>query len=287
MLKLSPEGETAIAGIAQRYGLSTDAVKVMLDAVVSGGGSMAQFSHPEFGGSGQWMRGGMTMVGDMFNNSLKATVDNLCSELSSLVANQPNIAVPPSFQSQSQGGHVQGQGGDVSLFVPQQSFQAGAWWPSDLGNPSATGAQNSIRYAYFPQERRLAIDAGGSIAIYDTLDHYIQGFGQQQSGDASITFSSQYGLVRVNDLPRVTAGAAAKPPENPSPFQSEPSPGEGTPPSQPSPPEPAMAEAPHASPDTSPDAILALLERLADLKQKGVLTEEEFAAKKADLLKRL
>jgi uncharacterized repeat protein (TIGR03803 family) len=27
----------------------------------------AQFSHPEFGGSGQWMRGGMIMVSDMFN----------------------------------------------------------------------------------------------------------------------------------------------------------------------------------------------------------------------------
>ena len=43
----------------------------MLESVVNGNGAMAQFSHPEFGGSGQWMRGGMIMVSDMFNNYLK------------------------------------------------------------------------------------------------------------------------------------------------------------------------------------------------------------------------
>jgi hypothetical protein len=45
-------------------------------------------------------------------------------------------------------------------------------------------------------KHRLAIDYGGRIEIYDTLDHNIQGFGQQQSGDASLTFSSQHGGSR-------------------------------------------------------------------------------------------
>ena len=34
----------------------------MLQAVMDGNGTMAQFDHPEFGGAGQWMQGGMTMV---------------------------------------------------------------------------------------------------------------------------------------------------------------------------------------------------------------------------------
>ncbi len=89
MLKLTPEGEKIIAGLAQRYGIAFESAKMMLDAVARGGGSMAQFNLPEFGGSGQWMRGGMTMIGDMFNNSLKATVDNLCWELYA-------VAVPKS-----------------------------------------------------------------------------------------------------------------------------------------------------------------------------------------------
>ncbi len=113
MPKLTPEGEEIVAGIAQRYGISFDAVKTMLDAVSRGGGTMAQFNVPELGGGGQWMLGGMTMVGDMFNNSLKATVDNLCYELSNLLANQPGVWAPVGqSQQQSQGGaQQQSQGG--------------------------------------------------------------------------------------------------------------------------------------------------------------------------------
>jgi membrane protease subunit (stomatin/prohibitin family) len=36
-----------------------------------------------------------------------------------------------------------------------------------------------------------------------------------------------------------------------------------------------------------PEEIMATLEKLADLKGKGILTEDEFAAKKAELLKKL
>jgi hypothetical protein len=38
------------------------------------------------------------------------------------------------------------------------------------------------------------------VTIYDTADHEIGGVSQQQSGDASLTFVSQRGLVRVADL---------------------------------------------------------------------------------------
>jgi hypothetical protein len=69
------------------------------------------------------MLGGMTMVGDMFNYSLKAKVDGLCSELSQLLSQQPFVPVPVSFQSQSQGGgyHPVGSvgGASISLFVPE------------------------------------------------------------------------------------------------------------------------------------------------------------------------
>jgi hypothetical protein len=37
------------------------------------------------------MRGGMSMIGDMFNSSLKSRVDALCSDLAALVANQPGL----------------------------------------------------------------------------------------------------------------------------------------------------------------------------------------------------
>ena len=37
----------------------------------------------------------------------------------------------------------------------------------------------------------------------------------------------------------------------------------------------------------APDQVMATIEKLADLKAKGILTDEEFTAKKAELLKKL
>ena len=99
---LTPEGERIAGDLAQRYGFTIDAVTQMMHAVLHGNGSMAQFSHPEFGGSGQWMRGGMLMLGDMFNHGLKNRVDALCHEISGILANQPGLLGSGSFQSQSQ-----------------------------------------------------------------------------------------------------------------------------------------------------------------------------------------
>ena len=82
MQQLTEEGLQLVNNLSQRYGFSPDAVTHMLFAVLNGNGSMAQFSHPEFGGSGQWMRGGMLMLGDMFNYSLKGSVDALLRTVS-------------------------------------------------------------------------------------------------------------------------------------------------------------------------------------------------------------
>ena len=86
MSNLTPAGRSVISELAMRYGLSEPAVEQMARAVSNGGGTMAQFNIPELGGGGQWMSGGMTMVGDMFNHGLQNTVANLCGELSNAMA---------------------------------------------------------------------------------------------------------------------------------------------------------------------------------------------------------
>src|SRR4051812_9616538 len=192
----------------------------MLQAVVNGNGTMAQFNQWELGGPGQWLLGGMTMVGDMFNHSLKAKVDNLCSELSRLLAQQP--FVPPAqasgsyshSQSQWQGGSPQpagGGSGEGGLFVAPAPGWSGSWWPGDLGQPNSSGGQNHIRYAYFAGPRRLAVEENGQVTVYDTLDHQIGGVSQQQDANSSLTFSSQYGTVNVASLPIVSGGGRGVP----------------------------------------------------------------------------
>ena len=273
MQQLTPHGQSVVADISSRYGVSQDAVITLLIAVNNGGGRQAQFSHPELGGMGQWSWGGMTMVGDMFNNGLKSTVSNICGELSSQLAQSQMFppAPQPQYQpasSQSQSQSSGGYGG--TSFSMQGGFGGGSSWPAELGAPSSTGSQNNLRYAVFPHVRRLAIDVNGQITVYDIGDHQIGGFSQQQSGDQSITFPSQYGTVRVADLPVVSGGGQPAAPSYNAP-QSAPAP------------QPMRANAP----GMSSDEVFSLIEKLADLHAKGILSDADFETKKAELLARL
>jgi hypothetical protein len=173
--------------MAKKHSVSPAAVEVVLTALRSGGGRMAQFSHADFGGMSQWSPG-MSMVGDMFNTQLKAKLDVLCTDiaahldLSEIVGGAPVAGDEVSYRSMS---------GSAN------------WWPAGLGRPGAVGAQNDVRYAVFPDARRLVIDDQGSVTVYDTGSHRIFGVAQAQSADRTLTFTSQDGLVRVADLPKV------------------------------------------------------------------------------------
>jgi hypothetical protein len=249
MQQLTPQGQNLINDISRRYNLSYDSAVRMLVAVNQGGGSMAQFSCPELG-SGQWMRGGMTMVSDMFNYSLKNTVNNLCAELSGILANNQVFQPLP-----------QGTGGNN-------------WWPGDLGSPSSSGSQNNIRYAFFPQTRRLVVQRDGQVSVFDTMDHQIGGVSQQQGGGSSLTFSSQYGTLSTLSLPLVSGpGLQAG---NPTNFAAAPAPAPAF--------QPATSFRPQ--PQASGDLVI-LLEKLGQLRDAGILTPEEFATKKTELLNRL
>ncbi len=84
-----------IAVLAARSGFSVEAVATMRDAVSRGGGRMAQFDHREFGGPGQWMHGGLVMLGDSDDRTLRLRVDALCEALASADDAQRD-AVPPA-----------------------------------------------------------------------------------------------------------------------------------------------------------------------------------------------
>lgn len=256
MQNLTTVGTNIVSEIASRYGLSQGAVIHMLVAVNNGGCSMAQFNCPELGGSGQWMRGGMTMVGDMFNTGLKSTVDNLCNELASALASNTMFPV-----------------------IPAGTPGSSQWWPGNLGNSFSSGSQNNIRYAVFPN--RLAIELNGQVSVYDTLNNNIGGISQQQGGNTSLTFSSQFGTIAVNSLPLISGPGLAPAPQ--SNFA------EATPKPAPELQEQAIAN-PSLVSNQSPvnsQEIISLIEKLAQLHDAGALTEDEFNNKKSELLSRL
>ena len=213
MEQLTPEGLRVVNELAQRYGFSQEAVIHMMFAMLRGRGGMAQFNHPEFAGSGQWMRGGMLMLGDMFNHSLKARVDGLCQAIASQLSGQPELFPSGTFQAQSQSGagqrmEVSGGGQRVQtggLFAPDPRD---TWWPSELGSPSAIGSQNDMRYAFFPAAGRLAVEANGRVTLYDTGDHHIAGFSQQQSPGGAVVFTTPGGSVSLASLSALASGTS-------------------------------------------------------------------------------
>ena len=77
------------------------------------------------------------------------------------------------------------------------------WWPDALGQPSSSGAQNDMRYAFFPDKQRLLVETNGKLATYDSGTHRISGVSQQQSHDQHIVFTSQDGPVDLDNLKQV------------------------------------------------------------------------------------
>ena len=145
------------------------------------------------------------MVGNMFDNTLKARVDGLCAELAQLVS---TTTVFPASSRQAQGG-----------------FATSNWWPADLGVPSSAGGQSDARYAVFPSTRRLATQNDGVTRVYDTGDHRIGGVQQQQGGrGGTVTFTSQLGTFDVSTLRELGARQAADTPAVAPPAPAPPRP---------------------------------------------------------------
>ncbi len=157
--------------LARKYGISLGAVEALSNALQESGGSQAQFNHPELGGMGQWQPG-MVMIGDMFNQSLKAKVAALGNELAHLVHSVPSTAA--SNQTN--------------------------WWPQNLGTPAAVGGQNDLHYAYFPTSSRLLLQQISQITAYDTANLSITGFSQQQPGSSLLVLHTSQGTLAVTDL---------------------------------------------------------------------------------------
>ena len=174
--------------LAKGHSVSPAAVRVVMMALRSVGGRMAQFSHADFGGMSQWSPG-MSMVGDMFNTQLKSKLDALCTDIAAHLE-----------QSEPAGGGERAASDRASY---RSMFGSTDWWPSELGRPAAVGAQNELRYAVFPERRRLVLDDHGAISIYDTGSHRIFGVAQAQSSDKTLSFTSQDGLVMVAHLQRI------------------------------------------------------------------------------------
>ena len=180
--------------LAARHGVSNEAAAVALDALRRGIGGMAQFDHPDLGGRGQRM-GTRVMVGGR-DADLKARVTALFADLDAMVAHpsERNTMDPMKPMEPMK---------PMAPMKPMKGVDVDA--PKEWGQPSSTGGQNDVKYAYFPDPKRLVVEQNGRRTVYDTADHRITGVAQDQS-DASagrLVFTSQNGTVATNSLKQV------------------------------------------------------------------------------------
>jgi hypothetical protein len=161
--------------LAAEYGVSTGAIEALASALQRSQGRAAQFTHPDLGGMGQWMTGGMLMIGDMSNHELKAKVDQICNAVARAVASSDAGATAASI----------------------------SWWPEGFGTPAAAGSQNAMRYAFFPAVKRLVVDDSGDVQVYDTGEFLISGVAQQQSSKQTLAFSTADGPIPLSRFKRV------------------------------------------------------------------------------------
>lgn len=268
MKKITTEGQHIIEETAKKHGLEKQTVEDLLIAIVKGNGTMAQFNIPELGGAGQWMKGGMTMIGEMFNHTLNVKVEQVAAELSDLVStkviftsDEGDSAFESDYKSQSQ---YQSDPDAIEV-------KPGSGWPTVFGNPTASGSQNNFRYAYFAPKHRLVVEEDGKRSIYDTKHHQISGISQQQGSGSSYRFTSQDGEIDLKELALISE-PGTKVQETPDmPY-----------------------DVTHAYSNTNTvpargpeEIIISTIEKLNVLFERGQITEQEFSAKKAELLSRL
>lgn len=167
-----------IKEIASKYQVSEETVRALLEGLKVSGGRQVQFNIRELGGMGQWQSGGMVMVSDMFNHSLKVKVSELCSELAELSQTMEEEEKPKMM----------------------------AETKSVTSKPSATfkGRQNDSHYAYYANESLLEIEENGKVTKYNTEGYALSGAQQSQSNSLrNLSFTYPGGTVSLKDLKKV------------------------------------------------------------------------------------
>lgn len=166
-----------IQAIAAKYQITEASVRTLLEGLQMSSGYQVQFNIAELGGMGQW-QSGMVMIGDMFNDGLKAKVSALCAELASFLR-ESHPTEPEETATEP-----------TTSAAPIKTLPA-----------TFSGSQNGTKYAYFAPQNILEIEDKGNITRYSTEGLSL--FGVQQSQDGSgkkLKFTHAGGTVTVDDL---------------------------------------------------------------------------------------
>ena len=213
--------QQTIGRLSERYQVSAEAVSTLAEAMRRGGNRMAQFSHPDLGGHGQWLPG-MTQIGDMFNRELRHRVEGLCADLSSAMdaADEAEFStrLPPTDRA---GGRTDHDSLYMKPMEPIKPMKAMEPMKPMHGFESArrnAGGRKSWANRRTPPEGRTrcvtpisrtrtgwrSTKAAAKSGFTTPVGHKISGVQQRQSGGArKLVFTSEQGEMNLAALKQV------------------------------------------------------------------------------------
>ena len=177
---INQKSDTAMSkihDIAAKYQITEATVRTLLEGLQTTSGFQVQFNIAELGGMGQW-QSGMVMIGDMFNEGLKAKVSALCAELASFLR-EPHPTEPEETATEP-----------TTSAAPIKTLRA-----------TFSGSQNGTKYAYYAPQNVLQIEEEDKIARYSTEGLTLWGVQQAQDGTGKkLKFTHAGGTITVDDL---------------------------------------------------------------------------------------
>jgi hypothetical protein len=196
-----------ISSLAKKYGLPSEIVQQLAYEMQKNRGEAVRFDIEYLGGKGRWKLNQSASVGNGFDVELNNFITDLCSDLSDHIrADAANVDdddddEAPTIPSRPRGNSAL----DDTIGIPPLSLKPNVWWPEDFGDePDMTGHVGEIRYAYFPQRRRLVLRQGLRNRIFDTANFDVQEIAVgTESGFFNLVVLTSHGDFRLGDFREV------------------------------------------------------------------------------------
>jgi hypothetical protein len=75
-----------------------------------------------------------------------------------------------------------------------------SWPPPNLRRPSTSGAHGTLRFAFFADKRRLLVESGETLLLFDCGAHQICEVEELIGQEPALAFTSQSGRHPISDL---------------------------------------------------------------------------------------
>lgn len=154
-----------LSQLANKYKVSVASVKELESAIEKGGGTSAQFNIAELGGMGSWMKGGLIMLENSYDNVLKIRVSNLMDEISNSEGSceSCNGAKVADASINNLNGNVAG-----IMNQPMKPMQPMGPIANNGSGSSMSGSSGNKSYNYDSEKNSLIVTIGNRSAYLST-----------------------------------------------------------------------------------------------------------------------